>query len=50
MENLAYTSVLWPTERLGRKNVARMHKVGIVTTILAQLIKLAKKIDVLATN
>lgn len=51
MENIAYTSALSPTGRLGGKKVAgEISTVDTMTTISTQLIALAKMVDGMATN
>lgn len=51
MENIAYTSALSPTGRLGRKKVAgEICTVDTMTTISTQLIALAKMVNGMATN
>lgn len=45
MEDLAYTSVLWLTRRLGGKKPIWMHKIDILATISVQLAAPTKKVD-----
>ncbi|XP_022893979.1 uncharacterized protein LOC111408456 [Olea europaea var. sylvestris] len=44
MEDLAFTSALWPTERTSVKKLAGIHEVDPLTAISAQLAALAKKV------
>ncbi|XP_022865368.1 uncharacterized protein LOC111385223 [Olea europaea var. sylvestris] len=45
MEDLAFTSVLWPTERTSRKKVVGVFEVDSLTALLAQLASLAQKVN-----
>lgn len=50
MEDLAYNSALWPTERLGKNRAVGMHEVSTLIAISAMLAALAKKVDSWTTN
>ncbi|XP_022865364.1 uncharacterized protein LOC111385219 [Olea europaea var. sylvestris] len=45
MEDLVFTSALWPTERTRGKKVVRVFEVDSLTALLAQLASLAQKVD-----